>query len=241
MELDIWQGDWTLPSVDLTCLQAYAKFSGAPVKIKKTNWPLSRYATKTDQFPYSLIHQSAVVESDQRLTFKSGILSAFKIEFTSRAPRGILKSLRGATLDFALTRITLTLESTIDRAKTHPAYDPLLASTNTCNSLENLFSDRSSKPGFCQLHHLFPWTSRRRKVIKCSRVRDPLESVSVFRFLSQAIRISSGKQDSTNGVRKSPYFSCVHPRLSNDRNFPSSSSYKVDKSVFVLPESVLHY
>ncbi|GFY75725.1 metaxin-1 [Trichonephila inaurata madagascariensis] len=45
MELDIWQGDWTLPSVDLTCLQvmAYAKFSGAPVKIKKTNWPLSRY------------------------------------------------------------------------------------------------------------------------------------------------------------------------------------------------------
>ncbi|GFW20519.1 integrase catalytic domain-containing protein [Trichonephila clavipes] len=91
-------------------------------------------ATKTDQFPYSLIHQSAVVESDQRVTFKSGILSAFKIEFKSRAPtqqaissrRGILKSLRGAALDFALTRITLTLESTIDRAKTHPAYDPCL-------------------------------------------------------------------------------------------------------------------
>ncbi|CAL1262086.1 unnamed protein product [Larinioides sclopetarius] len=45
MELDIWQGDWGLPSIDLTCLQvmAYAKFSGAPIKIKKTNWPLSRY------------------------------------------------------------------------------------------------------------------------------------------------------------------------------------------------------
>ncbi|KFM58101.1 Metaxin-1, partial [Stegodyphus mimosarum] len=42
MELDIWQGDWGLPSVDLTCLQvmAYTKFCGAPVKIKKTNWPL---------------------------------------------------------------------------------------------------------------------------------------------------------------------------------------------------------
>ncbi|GFU95540.1 hypothetical protein TNCV_4599521 [Trichonephila clavipes] len=45
-----------------------------------------------------------------------------------------------------------------------------------------------------------------------------IASVSVFRFL-QAIGISSGKQDSTNGVRKSPYFSCVRPRLSNDRNF----------------------
>ncbi|XP_054720227.1 metaxin-1-like isoform X2 [Uloborus diversus] len=45
MELDIWQGDWGLPSVDLICLQvmAYAKFSGAPLKVKKTNWPLSRY------------------------------------------------------------------------------------------------------------------------------------------------------------------------------------------------------
>ncbi|GIY25286.1 metaxin-1 [Caerostris darwini] len=45
MELDIWQGDWSLPSVDLTCLQvmAYAKFSGAPIQIKRTNWPLSRY------------------------------------------------------------------------------------------------------------------------------------------------------------------------------------------------------
>ncbi|XP_042907147.1 metaxin-1 [Parasteatoda tepidariorum] len=45
MELDIWEGDWTLPSVDLTCLQvmAYSKFSGAPIKVLKTNWCLSRY------------------------------------------------------------------------------------------------------------------------------------------------------------------------------------------------------
>ncbi|GFY78424.1 hypothetical protein TNIN_264651 [Trichonephila inaurata madagascariensis] len=54
---------------------------------------------------------------------------------------------------------------------------------------------------------------------------------------SRATRISSGKQDSANGVRKSPYFSCVRPRLSNDRNFPSSSSYKAGKSVFFLPET----
>ncbi|GAB6018944.1 hypothetical protein CHUAL_000590 [Chamberlinius hualienensis] len=40
-ELQIWKGDWGLPSVDLNCLQvmAYAKFSGAPIKLKKTNNP----------------------------------------------------------------------------------------------------------------------------------------------------------------------------------------------------------
>lgn len=45
MELDVWEGDWGLPSIDLTCLQvmAYSKFSGAPVKIKKSNWPLSKH------------------------------------------------------------------------------------------------------------------------------------------------------------------------------------------------------
>ncbi|KAG8156186.1 hypothetical protein JTE90_004379, partial [Oedothorax gibbosus] len=55
MELDIWQGDWTLPSVDLTCLQvmAYAKFSGAPVEIKKTNWPLSRYVSYLQKQNYN--------------------------------------------------------------------------------------------------------------------------------------------------------------------------------------------
>lgn len=26
MELGIWQGDWTLPSVDLTCLQVMVNF-----------------------------------------------------------------------------------------------------------------------------------------------------------------------------------------------------------------------
>lgn len=45
MELEIWNGDWGLPSVDLICLQvmAYSKFSGAPLKWRKTNWPWSRY------------------------------------------------------------------------------------------------------------------------------------------------------------------------------------------------------
>ncbi|XP_066994057.1 metaxin-1 isoform X2 [Anabrus simplex] len=41
MELDIWGGDWGLPSVDLHCLQvmAYAKFSGVPLQIRPTNNP----------------------------------------------------------------------------------------------------------------------------------------------------------------------------------------------------------
>lgn len=40
-ELEIWNGDWGLPSVDLKCLRvmAFAKFSGAPLKLKKTNNP----------------------------------------------------------------------------------------------------------------------------------------------------------------------------------------------------------
>ncbi|XP_046749580.1 metaxin-1 [Diprion similis] len=40
-QLDVWKGDWGLPSVDLNCLNilVYAKFSGAPVKINPTNNP----------------------------------------------------------------------------------------------------------------------------------------------------------------------------------------------------------
>ncbi|GFW88229.1 hypothetical protein TNCV_2649221 [Trichonephila clavipes] len=129
---DVFMG--TLPSSRRgKCVTLFGGVRGPPRNSSACKQQQGRYtnycSTKTDQFPYSLIHQSAVVESDQRVTFKSGILSAFKIEFTSRVPtqqaisskRGTLKSLRGATLDFALTRITLTLESTIDRAKTHPA------------------------------------------------------------------------------------------------------------------------
>ncbi|XP_013785062.1 metaxin-1-like [Limulus polyphemus] len=41
MSLETWDGDWGLPSVDLFSLQimAYAKFSGAPLKLNKTNKP----------------------------------------------------------------------------------------------------------------------------------------------------------------------------------------------------------
>lgn len=35
MELDIWQGDWTLPSVDLTCLQVMVNF------LKQIKYPIN--------------------------------------------------------------------------------------------------------------------------------------------------------------------------------------------------------
>ncbi|KAK3586669.1 hypothetical protein CHS0354_001281 [Potamilus streckersoni] len=39
--LEVWKGDWDLPSVDSDCLAAiaYCKFSGVPVKVKATNNP----------------------------------------------------------------------------------------------------------------------------------------------------------------------------------------------------------
>ncbi|XP_014482527.1 PREDICTED: metaxin-1-like isoform X2 [Dinoponera quadriceps] len=41
LQLDIWKGDWGLPSVNIECLQvlAYAKFSGIPLKINLTSNP----------------------------------------------------------------------------------------------------------------------------------------------------------------------------------------------------------
>ncbi|XP_020285902.1 metaxin-1 isoform X2 [Pseudomyrmex gracilis] len=41
LELDVWKGDWGLPSVDVECLQvlAYAKFSGIPLKVNLTSNP----------------------------------------------------------------------------------------------------------------------------------------------------------------------------------------------------------
>jgi metaxin len=41
MELEVWNGDWGLPTIDVKCLEllAYAKFSGAPIKLVKTNNP----------------------------------------------------------------------------------------------------------------------------------------------------------------------------------------------------------
>nr|XP_006816753.1 PREDICTED: metaxin-1-like [Saccoglossus kowalevskii] len=50
MEMDCWKGDWGLPSVDTRCLtvMAYAKFAGAPIKIKQTNNP---WWSKTGELP----------------------------------------------------------------------------------------------------------------------------------------------------------------------------------------------
>ncbi|EEC14182.1 metaxin, putative [Ixodes scapularis] len=41
MELNIWKGDWGLPSIDTACLEAlaYAKFSGAPLIINEVRRP----------------------------------------------------------------------------------------------------------------------------------------------------------------------------------------------------------
>ena len=41
LELDVWQGDWGLPSIDRSCLtvMAYCKFSKAPVKVQQANNP----------------------------------------------------------------------------------------------------------------------------------------------------------------------------------------------------------
>ncbi|XP_064474392.1 metaxin-1-like isoform X2 [Ornithodoros turicata] len=41
MELNIWKGDWGLPSIDSSCLEvlAYAKFSGAPLKVYEIRRP----------------------------------------------------------------------------------------------------------------------------------------------------------------------------------------------------------
>ncbi|XP_015175035.1 PREDICTED: metaxin-1, partial [Polistes dominula] len=41
MQLDVWKGDWGLPSIDTECLQvmAYARFNGIPLQVKATNNP----------------------------------------------------------------------------------------------------------------------------------------------------------------------------------------------------------
>ncbi|CAG2121356.1 unnamed protein product, partial [Medioppia subpectinata] len=41
-ELNVWSGDWGLPSIDFKCLQmlAFCRFSGLPLKINATNNPL---------------------------------------------------------------------------------------------------------------------------------------------------------------------------------------------------------
>lgn len=42
MEIDVWKGDWGLPSIDIECLQilTLAKFAGVPLQVNRTNNPL---------------------------------------------------------------------------------------------------------------------------------------------------------------------------------------------------------
>ncbi|GFV77758.1 hypothetical protein TNCV_1575061 [Trichonephila clavipes] len=47
--------------------------------------------------------------------------------------------------------------------------------------------------------------------------------------------MSSERQDSTKGLKNSPYLSCVRPRLSRARIFASSSSYSAGRSVLERP------
>ncbi|GFV52758.1 hypothetical protein TNCV_2874291 [Trichonephila clavipes] len=102
------------------------------------------FTQKLTSFLVLLRERERAVESDQNIIFKFGKLSAFIREFTSLTPtlqainsrRGILRDLRGATLDFALASTIFTLESIIDRTKTHAAYALPAASTKTCNSEE---------------------------------------------------------------------------------------------------------
>ncbi|XP_076226542.1 metaxin-1 isoform X4 [Nomia melanderi] len=43
LELDVWKGDWGLPSVDVECLQVlvYAKFNGIPIKVNTSGNPFN--------------------------------------------------------------------------------------------------------------------------------------------------------------------------------------------------------
>ncbi|CAG0886487.1 unnamed protein product [Cyprideis torosa] len=60
MELNVWAGDWGLPSVDHDCLaaMAYSRFSAAPVHFRKLKNPIFNSPTRT--FP-CLVHEDTVV------------------------------------------------------------------------------------------------------------------------------------------------------------------------------------
>uniref|UniRef100_A0A1B6E1Z4 GST C-terminal domain-containing protein n=1 Tax=Clastoptera arizonana TaxID=38151 RepID=A0A1B6E1Z4_9HEMI len=64
MELDIWQGDWGLPTIDLDCLQvlAYIKFAGVTVQVKKTNNP---FLTPTGSLPVFRHNKHTLTSYDQ--------------------------------------------------------------------------------------------------------------------------------------------------------------------------------
>ncbi|XP_059172484.1 metaxin-1-like [Physella acuta] len=57
MKLEVWRGDWGLPSIDPNCLAvlAYCKFSGVPIEIVKTGNP---WRSPTGNFPI-LRHKNA--------------------------------------------------------------------------------------------------------------------------------------------------------------------------------------
>ncbi|XP_076232875.1 metaxin-1 [Calliopsis andreniformis] len=62
-ELDIWKGDWGLPSVDLECLQVltYAKFSDIPLKVNASNNP---FRTRNSRLPVlRACHDELILDS----------------------------------------------------------------------------------------------------------------------------------------------------------------------------------
>lgn len=69
-QLDVWKGDWGLPSIDINCLQAlaYAKFCNIPLRINATNNP---FRSPNGQLPV-LRHQKGT-----ELTIKN-ILQFFR-------------------------------------------------------------------------------------------------------------------------------------------------------------------
>ncbi|GFT96651.1 hypothetical protein NPIL_563651 [Nephila pilipes] len=78
---------------------------------------LTRFATKTDHSPNSLIHHKATMESDQSVTLMLAAPSALITELTSLAPiqqainsnLGKLKGFTGATLFLARISVTFLL------------------------------------------------------------------------------------------------------------------------------------
>ncbi|CAG0900335.1 unnamed protein product [Darwinula stevensoni] len=61
MTLEVWEGRWGLPSIDTTSLEvmAYAKFSGAPLKVVKLRNP---FFTRTGRLPV-FSHGSTILEN----------------------------------------------------------------------------------------------------------------------------------------------------------------------------------
>nr|CAD7200573.1 unnamed protein product [Timema douglasi] len=64
MELDVWAGDWGLPSIDLHCLQvmAYSKFSGVPIQTHVTNNPFWSPSGKLPVFRHGKVTLSTYTE-----------------------------------------------------------------------------------------------------------------------------------------------------------------------------------